>query len=296
MAKLLTDWSIKDCGNLDIDISVRRYKRYLEDKGFRASTIEGYVGNLERYLHAVGTERPSTNDIQRFRDGLFDKHLARSTINNYSFAIAEFHKMIGDTESDIQQPFLTRDDEIPDFFTEEEVIRIFAACRNLKHLAMLKTLFYGCLRASELCNLDEDDLDLNTLTIHVRGGKGGKDGIVHIQDDCGKVLKRYLEVKPPVTVNGRKPLFFSDHGRRWNRKNLHHMFARYKSLAGIEKRGGLHVFGRHSPATIMISKGCDIRIVQTILRHSDIRTTLRYAHVSDSVKKEWYDRTLRLVI
>ncbi|MCJ7445180.1 MAG: tyrosine-type recombinase/integrase [Methanotrichaceae archaeon] len=70
----------------------------------------------------------------------------------------------------------------------------------------------------------------------------------------------------------------------------------YKKKAGIEKRGGLHVFGRHTPATIMISKGCDIRIVQTLLRHDDIRTTLRYAHVSDKTRQEWYNRTLTLDI
>jgi integrase/recombinase XerD len=296
MAKISVDWSIKDTKNTDIDISLRRYKRYLEDRGFRPSTIDGYVGNLGRYLYFVQTDKPSINDIQRFRSGLFDRNLSRSTINNYSFAILEFHKMLGEKGDDIKQPFLSRNDRIPDFFTEDEVIRIFAACRNLKHLSMLKTLFYGCLRASELCNLDEEDLDLNSLTLHVRNGKGGKDGIVYIQDDCCKILKKYLEIRPSVSVNGRKPLFFSDHGCRWNRKNLHHMFARYKAKAGIEKRGGLHVFGRHSPATIMISKGCDIRIVQTILRHNDIRTTLRYAHVSENVKKDWYNKTLRLQV
>ena len=55
----------------------------------------------------------------------------------------------------------------------------------------------------------------------------------------------------------------------------------YKDLAGISKRGGVHVFGRHTPATIIIENGADIRIVQEVLRHRDIRTTSRYAHVAD---------------
>lgn len=60
------------------------------------------------------------------------------------------------------------------------------------------------------------------------------------------------------------------------------------------KRGGLHVFARHTPATLMIANGCDIRIVQQVLRHRDIRTTLRYAHVSDKTKREMYERYLIL--
>lgn len=72
------------------------------------------------------------------------------------------------------------------------------------------------------------------------------------------------------------------------------MFMKYKNLAQIEKPGGLHVFARHTPATILIANGCDIRIVKDILRHSDIRTTLRYAHVSDKTKREMYEQCLAL--
>jgi integrase/recombinase XerD len=295
MSKVSVNWSISQ-GNShpDIDIAVRRYKKHLEEKGFRFSTIEGYVGNIRRYLTVVATQYPSINDIMRFRKILFEKNLSRSTINNYSFAIIEYHRMIDESADEIKLPFLSKDDRIPDYFTQEDVIRIFSVCHNLKHLAMLQTLFYGCLRASELCNLDDNDLDLKSLTLHVRNGKGGKDGIVYIQDECARILKRYLAIRPPLLIDGLQPLFYSDYGNRWKRKNLLHMFMHYKKRAGIEKRGGLHVFARHTPATIMISKGCDIRIVQTLLRHNGIRTTLRYAHVSDKTRQEWYNKTLKL--
>lgn len=159
---------------------------------------------------------------------------------------------------------------------------------------MLQTLFYGCLRASELCNLNDEDLDLKTLTLMVREGKGGKDGIACINHECANVLKEYLQIRPPYLIDGRQPLFFTDYGQRWCREDLYHMFTTYKRKAGIEKRGGLHVFGRHTPATLMIAKGCDIRIVQKILRHNDIRTTLRYAHVSDETKRQMYEKFLKL--
>jgi len=72
------------------------------------------------------------------------------------------------------------------------------------------------------------------------------------------------------------------------------MFVNYKKKANIRKPGGVHVFSRHSPATIMIANGCDIRIVKEVLRHKDIKTTLRYAHVADHTKRERYDEYLKL--
>lgn len=56
--------------------------------------------------------------------------------------------------------FLQRKDEIPYYFDEDDVLHIFSVIANIKHLAMFQTLFYGCLRATELCNLDDEDVDL----------------------------------------------------------------------------------------------------------------------------------------
>jgi integrase/recombinase XerD len=64
--------------------------------------------------------------------------------------------------------------------------------------------------------------------------------------------------------------------------------------AGIKKKGGVHVFARHTTATLMIANGCDISIVKEILGHSDIRTTLRYSHVADATKRKMYNEYLQL--
>jgi len=191
-------------------------------------------------------------------------------------------------------PFLKISDTIPYYFSQDDITRIFASCRNLKHYTMLNILFYGCLRASELCNLNDDDVDLNALTLRIKDSKGGREALVLINDACIKILRKYLAMRPSLVADGVQPLFFTDYGRRWDRRDLARMFYRYKEKAGISKRGGVHVFARHTPATIMIANGCDIRIVQEVLRHRDIRTTLRYAHVSDKIKHEWYTKTLTL--
>lgn len=107
----------------------------------------------------------------------------------------------------IKLPHLKRNDILSHYFNESEVQAISSACHNLKHLAMLQLLFFGCLRASELCNLDDLDLDLKGLSIRVREGKGGRDGITYINEECAGTLRRYLEIRPQLLIEGKQPLF-----------------------------------------------------------------------------------------
>lgn len=287
--KLNIDWTIKK--SIDFKSAVSRYKNYLIDHGFRDSSLKSYVGSIARYLDFAQTDRPNQEIASKFKEQLHMRKLSRSTINNYSFAIKKYHEMLGE---EITLPYLDRNKILPYYFDEDDVIKIFSSCHNLKHYALLQTLFYGCLRASELCNLDDSDVDFKNRTLRIRLGKGGKDGMVLLSDECLKVLRQYLEVRPPLKIDGKSPLFYTDFGRRWDRRDVYRVFIYYKKKAGIEKQGGAHVFSRHTTATIMISKGCDIRIVKEVLRHNDIRTTLRYAHVSDRTKRDMYDKYLQL--
>jgi len=189
---------------------------------------------------------------------------------------------------------LRSNDAIPYYFDEEDVLAIFSVCSNIKHLAMLQTLFYGCLRSSELCKLNDSDLNLSSRTIFLRETKNGSDGITYINSECAETLRHYLKIRPQVKTGDRSPLFYTDSMNLWYKNDVHRMFLGHKKKAGIHKPGSVHVFSRHTPATIMVAKGCDIRIVKEVLRHRDIRTTLRYAHVSDKTKRERYGQCLVL--
>jgi len=121
---------------------------------------------------------------------------------------------------------LEPNNQIPFYFTEVE--KIFGVIDNIKHLAMLQTLFYARLRASELCALDDSDLDLRTLSVRIRGDEGERDGMAYITDICTITLHRYLAIRPSLVIDERKPLFYSDNGQRWNRSSLYRMFALYR--------------------------------------------------------------------
>ncbi len=114
-------WIIKDKTDR-ISQAEKRYKRLLEDKGLRPSTIRSYSFHLHRYLKFVNTDRPSEDDLERFRENLFDKRVSKSYHNNYKSAIQLYHEMIGE---EVKMPFLSRNETIPYFFSEEEINRFF---------------------------------------------------------------------------------------------------------------------------------------------------------------------------
>jgi integrase/recombinase XerD len=113
---------------------------------------------------------------------------------------------------------------------------------------------------------------------------------VFINNEWANVLSAYLRVRPPLEIDGKQYLFYSDFGKKMSREALYDIFQDYKEKARISKKGGPHVFFRSSPATLMIANGMDIRIVKDLLRHNDIRTTLRYVFVEDQTKRTMYDR------
>jgi integrase/recombinase XerD len=70
--------------------------------------------------------------------------------------------------------------KIPYFFSEEEVLAIFNATTNLKHYTMLSLMFYCVLRAGDIINLEDDDINMKTMTLRIRDGKFGKSAILPI--------------------------------------------------------------------------------------------------------------------
>lgn len=284
--KLNIAWDVP--GN---EAKLRRFQRYLKNKGVRPSTIESYVFRVNKYFEFCGDEEPSPEMAQRYRDTLLDRNLSNSSVANYSFAIKSYHAMLG---QEIKFPHLKRNVIIPYFFTSSEVNQIFDQIDNIKHLAMFKTAFYACLRASELCNLDVEDINLENLALVVREGKGGKTSVCYLSDEAIEVLREYLSIRPDFEIEGRKPLFFTDYGARFDRKDIYRLAVYYKKKAGIKKPGGAHVLFRHTPASLMIKNGCDLLTIQQVMRHNHITTTMRYLHLADDTRRTNYDKFLRL--
>jgi integrase/recombinase XerD len=287
--RLSLNWDKSQISN-DINPILQRYERYLRNNGYRPSTIAGYCIRIKVYLTESETNSPGIEQASRFRETLLDSNLKPSSINNYCASIKAFYKMQGE---EIDLPFLKVSNKINFYYTEEEIIKLMSVIRNLKHIAAISTLFYCLLRASDLCNLNDCDLDLKDLNLRIRDGKRGKQAILPIPPACGGILRQYLQIRPPLEINGQFPLFYTDFGNRWERRNLYKMVVHYKNKAGIKKAGGCHML-RHSAASILIKNGCDIMTLKELMRHENIETTARYITVLDTVKREKLEKYLVL--
>ncbi len=287
--QLNVDWSRK-VKKIDLKPALKRYQRYLAGLGFSKQTIESYVFRAGKYLEFCKTDQPTEEDYQKFRDILLERQLARNTLNNYGFATRKYHEMIN---KPVNFTYLKPRDIIPDCFNEDEIARILSVCGNLKHYCMLVVLFYQALRASELCGLNDGDINWEAKTLRVRG-KWNREDIQPLHPESEKVIIEYLAVRPTITIDGAKPLFVTDYLNRMCREDISRIFHKYKKLAGVTSKGGCHVWGRHSSASLMIRNGSDILTVSKIMRHNDIRTTMRYLHTFDQTVRERYVSSLTL--
>jgi integrase/recombinase XerD len=276
---------------MPFDRQISRFESHLRSLGFSNSTIHDYTGRLRRYLKFCDSIDPSEEQAIAFRNQIIDRELSKSSINNYSFVIKSYHKMIN---KPVDLPFIKRGEKLPYFFDEKDVQTIFHETTNIKYLAILQIGFFAGLRSSEIANLDDQDLDLINKTVRINGGKNDRDALLFINDTCAATLKAYLKRRPKIDIEGRSPLFYSTQQKRYDRRTIYNIFKRCKAKAGITKIGGIHVFCRHSSATLLLKRGCDLLTVKELLRHKDIKTTEKYLHLTDEVKRTKYNQFLRL--
>ena len=142
---------------------------------------------------------------------------------------------------------------------------------NIKHKAIVSLLYYGALRVSEVVNLKISQVNGNNQTLHLVNAKGAKDGIVPIPEETIQLLREYYKRYKPSDY-----LFNSfKKGTKYSPKSIQKFLKRAVALQGIQKNITPHCL-RHSRATHLLNNGVDIKFVQLLLRHKNIRTTEMY--------------------
>jgi site-specific recombinase XerD len=152
-------------------------------------------------------------------------------------------------------------------------LRLFDEISNLKHRAVVMTIYSAALRISEAVHLRVEDIDSQRMLIHVNLGKGRKDRLVPLSERLLEILRDYYRAYRP------QDWLFP--GRELERPIDRTTIGRVLSRAGksIGKRVTPHLL-RHSSATHLLEAGYNIRTVQGVLGHARIRTTDVYSHVT----------------
>ena len=165
---------------------------------------------------------------------------------------------------------------LPRIMSAEEITRMLDNTHNLKHWTILATLYATALRASELRYLKVTDIDSPRMVLHVRHGKGGIPRDIALSPVLLERLKVYYRWRRPAEW-----LFPSKQhqDQPLTLKSIWNLCCNAGKRAGLPRPVFPHLF-RHACATHMLDAGADIRTIQVLLGHSDIRTTARYLNVS----------------
>lgn len=176
------------------------------------------------------------------------------------------------------------------FLTSTEVDKLIKAptvdyITGMRDRAIIELLFATGLRVSELVGLDRDQLDFRRREFTIRG-KGQKDRPIFFSVRAAHYLKLYLAKRKDKAIplfirySGRKKMDATGNSLRLTARSVQRILVKYAAKAGINKHVTPHTM-RHSFATDLLANGCDLRSVQAMLGHSDIKTTQIYTHVTD---------------
>jgi integrase/recombinase XerD len=185
---------------------------------------------------------------------------------------------------------------LPKILSVSEVNRLIAgvtwpAPEGLRDRAMIELMYSSGLRVSELVSLDINDVDIEFGYVRCIG-KGNKERIVPVGSMALKAIQVYLAVarRELVSTGIDARLFVSGRGVGITRQAVWKIIKRAALAAGIDRRVTSPHTLRHSFATHMLENGADLRSVQELLGHADVRTTQVYTHLTQAKLRETYNR------
>jgi integrase/recombinase XerD len=254
------------------DLQLRRYA---------ASTCERYV-DCARAFVAYHRRPPAEMGEAEVRQYLLhlalDKKVGAATQKMHVAAIRFLYaETLRRPEVVAAIPWPKVRQKLPPILSGTEVDRLLGAIESTKYRAVVMTTYGTGLRISEVCALRVEAIDSRRMLLQVRNGKGGRDRYVTLPERVLFTLRRYWSderLKGPELFPGQQP--GSCVSASAVRRNLHEA----ANKAQLTKRVTPHVL-RHSFATHLLELGTDLRVIQMLLGHASIRTTVRYTRVTD---------------
>jgi integrase/recombinase XerD len=260
-------------------------QRMLEDlriRNYAPTTVACYIRSVAEFAQHFNKppDQLGPEEIRAWQLFLLnEKRVKLSTYIQAVCALRFFYQNTLHRRIEIDRIPLPRyEKKLPVILSKAEVKALLEAPKNLKHRAMLATMYGAGLRVSEVASLKMSDLDRERRVIWVRGGKGHKDRQVMLAEPLRDLLAAYWRWKRPTNwlFPGRNPDF------PIATKSVFRACQKAAQKAGIRKPIHPHSL-RHAFATHLLDEGVNLLVIQTLLGHAHLKTTARYLHLSDSV-------------
>lgn len=270
------------------------YLASLLTDGKSENTYKGYKQDLKTFFKFCPkpVKELSIMDLRQYLNGLTTTGKAVRTRTRAMAAIGGYLKFCVDNEvldhncaDKIKKPKIPK--SLPKFLTHEELQGIIEAATCTRTKAIIHTLYATGARVSELCNLNREDINLETRRVNIQHGKGDKQRFVMLSDTAVGLLKDYWAER---TDDGPS-VFLNEHGNRLNPSNVQELVRGLGKKAGVKQKVHPHLF-RKSVASHMVQKGVSIQIVSEYLGHQNLDTTRVYAALVDTQRAEAFDMAI----
>jgi len=248
-------------GKLIEEIKLRKYS-------YR--TGKAYINVVKRFLKS---EMEPRDFLLRYYS---DK--SRSTMRQAYFALKFFYQNVLHERFDENIPLAKKKEKLPVILSRDEVKRMIYGTKNIKHRLVLMFLYYAGMRLNEVRNIKWEDIDFDRELIHIKVAKGEKERVVFLHPELRKTLEFY-------GVRDYGYVFISQRGRKYSPKSIQLIVKHAAEREKIKKKVTPHTL-RHSFATHLLEGGADIRYIQQLLGHKNLKTTQIYTHVANREIKE----------
>ncbi len=259
---------------------LNKLENELKLRGYSPKTVKAYHSCVRFFLKFFVESSLGdvvSLDVEKIKTFLVlrqDQGASPQTVNLYLNAIKFFYRHVLGNLTMIPLKFAKRNRHLPVLLTKTEILALLEKIVNRKHRLLIALAYGAGLRVSETVNLRVEDIDFEQMLLTVRHGKGGKDRISLLSFKIKEELKSFLFGKKPHDY-----VFESQRGGKLSSRTAQKIFEIALKKADVRKSATFHSL-RHSFATHLLEQGVDIRYLQELLGHSNIRTTQVYTRVT----------------
>jgi site-specific recombinase XerD len=255
------------------------YTEKLKELRYSPHTIQTYTSMFEEFInfyYRYDLERIDERQIVAFLRHLVSERKVSTSYQNQSInAIKFYYERVLGSQRKIYLVDRPREERtLPVVLSTEEVTTLLQVTINLKHKAILMTIYSAGLRISEALHLQLIDIDSKRMQIRVEQAKGKKDRYTLLSQKTLDLLRQYVRQYKP-----QKWLFEGVNGNPYSERSVQSILRDAVKKAGIRKHVTVHTL-RHSFATHLLENGTDLRYIQSLLGHESSRTTEIYTHVT----------------
>jgi site-specific recombinase XerD len=282
-------------------VAITQFCAHLHTRHYSPHTVDNYGRDLRLFFALVDKdpETVSGRDVTHFVEQQRQVQRAATTINRRLNALQHFFEYLAMERQALginpvkPSHFLRRGHPLSKTLSQDQVRRLFAQITNpLDHALCLLMLRCG-LRVSEVARLKQADLDWEQQALRVNQGKGRKDRVVYVAADALAALRTCLALRPAVVPDDL--LFWNQKRpqRPLSSKGIQKKLERYAKAADI--KASCHSL-RHTFASNLLEEGAEVISIKELLGHASIKSSERYAKLSNQRVKHVYLQTMRKVI